>query len=87
MTASPKASSKTALQRIPCIWYLIQFQKSQAKTKALINSDIKINAMTPAFAAKLGLITQKTSIRAQKIDGSILMTYSIALASFCLRIV
>ncbi len=38
--------------------------------------------MTPAYAIELGLTTQKTSVRAQKIDSSLLKTYSMALASF-----
>ena len=40
--------------------------------------------MTPAYAAKLGLTTQKTSIGAKKIDGSPLKTYDILSAKFLL---
>ncbi len=40
--------------------------------------------MTPAYIVELGLTTQKTSIGAQKIDGSPLETYGMALASFLL---
>ncbi len=41
--------------------------------------------MTLAYAVKLGLTTQKTSIGAQKIDGLSLETYDIASASFSLQ--
>ncbi len=41
--------------------------------------------MTPAYAKKLGLTTQKTSIGAQKIDGSPPETYSMVSASFSLQ--
>ncbi len=41
--------------------------------------------MTPAYTAKLGLTIWKTSVRAQKIDGSILKCYDIALARFSLQ--
>lgn len=38
--------------------------------------------MTPICAAKLGLVTQKTDVRAQKIDDSLLETYGITSAVF-----
>lgn len=38
--------------------------------------------MTLAYAVKLDLITQKTSVRAQKIDDSFLEIYNITLAKF-----
>ncbi len=38
--------------------------------------------MTLAYAMKLGFIAQKTSVEAQKIDGSSLKTYDIVSASF-----
>lgn len=41
--------------------------------------------MTLAYAAKLGLTIQNTSVKAQKIDGSTLETYSIVLAGFSLQ--
>lgn len=54
--------SLEALQRILYIQYPFQFQKD--KIQALINSDSEVNVMTPAYATKLGLTTQKTSVRA-----------------------
>ncbi len=78
MTASPEA-----LQRVPCIRYPVQFQGSQ-NVKALIDSGSEVNAMTPAYAAELGLTTRKSSVGAQKIDGSSLETYGMVTASFSL---
>ncbi len=77
MTARPEA-----LQRVPCIWYPVQFQAQQVE--ALIDSGIKVNTMTPAFAAKLGLSTWPTGVSAKKIDGSPLTTYTMAVAAFSL---
>ncbi len=77
-------ASSEALKRIPCIWYPVQFQRNQ-NVKALIDSGSEVNAMTPAYAAELGLTTRKTSVGAQKIDASLLKTYSMASASFLLQ--
>ncbi len=41
--------------------------------------------MTPTYAAELGLTTRKTSVGAQKIDGSLLETYGMVSASFSLQ--
>ncbi len=40
--------------------------------------------MTPTYAVEQGFTTWKTSVGAQKIDGSSLETYGIASASFLL---
>ena len=80
VTASPEADF---LQRVPCIHYPVQFQGSQAgEIRALIDSGSEVNAMTPAFAAKLGLSIRPTGIGAQKIDGFALKTYGIVIAGF-----
>ena len=42
----------------------------------------KVNAITPAYIAKLGLKVQKTDIGAQKIDGSTLDIFEMVLANF-----
>lgn len=53
VTTSPEANS---LQYIFCIYYPFYFQGGQAvKVKALIDSNNKINTITPAFIANLGL--------------------------------
>ena len=71
------------LDEISCICYLVQFQKDKSKdVLALLNSRSKVNAMTPAYAAQLGLKAQKTNIIVQKIDGSLLTTYSMFIAAF-----
>ena len=48
----------------------------------MLNSESKVNAMTPAYAAQLGLKMQRTNVSAQKIDGSSLLTYGIIIAAF-----
>ncbi len=53
--------------------------------KVLINSGSEVNSMTPAYASELGLTTRKTSVGAQKIDGSLLENYGIVSASFLLQ--
>ena len=40
--------------------------------------------MTLAYTTKLDFITRKTNIGSQKIDGSLLNTYDMALAKFSL---
>ena len=69
-----------ALQRVPCVHYLIRFKKKEVQ--ALINSGSEVNAMTPANVSRLGLRVDRTDIKAQKIDGSTLKTFEIVLASF-----
>ncbi len=76
-------ASLETLQCIPYIWYLVQIQGSP-NVKALIDSGSEVNAMTPTYVAELGFTTRKTSVGAQKIDGSPLETYSMASASFLL---
>ena len=79
-------ASSEALQRVPCISYPVQFEGSQAgEVRALIDSGSEVNAMTPAFAAKLGLSTQPTNVGAQKIDGSTLKTYGMTIAGFLIQ--
>ena len=46
----------------------------------MLNSDSKVNAMSPVYAKRLGLKTRKTNVRAQKIDGSILKTFGMVVA-------
>lgn len=65
---------------MPYIRYLIKFQEEELK--ALINFDNKVNVMTSAYTIKLGLTIQKTSIGAQKIDGSLPKIYSMPSANF-----
>ena len=48
----------------------------------MLNSGSKVNAMSPAYAKKLGLKTRKTNVGAQKIDGSTLETFGMVIADF-----
>ena len=41
--------------------------------------------MNPTYTAKLGLVTWKTDVGAQKIDGSTLVTYGMVLAGFSVQ--
>lgn len=49
---------------------------------SLLNIRRKVNAMTLAYAAKLGLSFRKTSVGTQKIDGLVLDTYKMVIADF-----
>lgn len=80
VTSTSVTASQQVLQRVPYIRYPIQFQAQQVET--LINSGSGVNAMTPAFAAKLGVSIQTTGIGAQKIHGSALKSYGIVIAGF-----
>ena len=70
------------LDCVPCICYPMRFKKSKVQVLALINSGSEVNAMTPAYALKLGLKVHTTNVGAQKINGSTLETFRIVLASF-----
>ena len=70
------------MERVPCIHYPVQFKKDTGKIQALIDSGSEVNAMTPAYAKKLGLRVRKTNVGAQKIDGSTLETYGMVIAGF-----
>ncbi len=86
VTANSEASAEAlgTLQQVPFIRYLVWFQKEGQlqEVRSLIDSGSEVNAMTPAFAARLGLITRATNVDVQKIDGSPLETYSMASAGF-----
>lgn len=70
------------LEYVSYIYYSIQFKKNTDEIQALINSESKINVMTPAYGNKLSFQMQKTNVRAQKIDGSILKTYKMVIVGF-----
>ena len=68
------SGKEVVLKKVPCIYYPVQFQegqeqksqkqKGQEQVKALLDSNGKINAMSPAFASKLGLHIRKINVRA-----------------------
>ena len=70
------------LGRVLCVHYPLRFWKDTADVRALIDSGSEVNAMTPAYASKLGLRVRHTDVEAQKIDGSILQTFGMVLANF-----
>ena len=72
-----------ALAWVPCISYLLHFQNNnQNKMQTLINSSSKVNAITLAYAVKLGFRVRRTNVEAQKIDNSTLKTFEMVQASF-----
>lgn len=78
-----KTSKKDViLEKVLFIYYLMQFRKNQVKTQALIDSGSEINVITLAYIASLGLKVWQTNVGAQKINGSTLEIFEIALTSF-----
>ena len=50
------ASKEATLECIPCIYYSVQFWRDKVhNVLALIDSGSEVNAMSPAYAQKLGL--------------------------------
>ena len=83
ITGAKEAQKMRVLDRIFCICYLMSFQKDKGKdVLALLDSENKVNAMTLAYMAQLGLKVQRTDVGAQKIDRSSLATYSMVIAAF-----
>ena len=81
MTGASK-EDEVLLERVPCIHYPLRFRKDKEnEVRALIDSGSEVNAMTPAYASKLGLRVRQTDVGAQKIDGSTLETFGMVLAS------
>ena len=50
------------LERLSCFHYLIWFKKNEIQ--ALIDLDSEVNAMTPAYASRLGLKVHHTDVGA-----------------------
>ena len=73
---------QVSLEWVTCIHYPLRFWKNTIGVKALINSGSEVNAMIPAYILKLGLKIHHTNIGAQKIDGSTLKIFGMALANF-----
>ena len=56
VTEASKEAHKVILDRVPCIYYPVQFRKDKgAIIRALIDLGSKVNTMTPAYAKQLGL--------------------------------
>ena len=60
----------------------MQFCKDKETIGALINSGGKVNTITLAYTAKLGLKVYLTNVGAQKIDGLLLKTFEMVIAGF-----
>ena len=78
----PVTNDGEEVVRVPCIHYPVWFQENQEQVRALLDSGSEVNAMSPAYAKKLGLKTWKTNVWAQKIDGSALETFGMVIADF-----
>ena len=72
------------LERVPSIQYPVQF-KGHTTVQALLDSGSEVNVMTSAYVAVLGLRVCSTDVWAQKIDGSMLSTHGMVLATFQLE--
>ena len=73
--------------RVSCIYYPVWFQENQEQegqrqVRALLNSGSKVNAMSPAYAKRLGLKIWKINVGAQKIDSFALKTFAMVIADF-----
>lgn len=75
-------NSNPPLEWVLCIYHPMRFKKKYAKIKVILDSEIELNTITLAYTAKLGLKVQPTNVGAQKIDGSTLKIFGMALASF-----
>ena len=82
MAGASMEDNPLALDWVPCICYPIRFKKSKVQVRALINSGSEVNAMTPKYVSKLSLKICSSDVGALKIDGSILETFGMVLASF-----
>ena len=83
-TSVPVTDGGEEVTRLPCIYYMAWFQddQGQEQVKTLLDSGSEVITMSPAYAKRLGLKTQKTNVGAQKIDGSILKTFGMVIAHF-----
>ena len=82
MTDANKEAQKMILDCVPCVYYLVQFQKKKSMIWALIDSTKKVNAITPAYTTKLGIKVWKANVRAQKISDSLPTSYKMFIATF-----
>ena len=64
VTQATQEEKEVILDRIPCIYYQVQFRKDKETIRALIDSGSEVNTMTPAYAKKLSLRTRRTDVGA-----------------------
>lgn len=79
-TSKDGENLKPNFTRVLCIQYPIVFKKKSVL--ALFDSSSEVNTIHPTFAKELGLFIKLTDVKAQKIDGTMLDTYRIAVAAF-----
>ena len=78
-----KAQKVRVLDQVLYICYLVQFQKDKSKdVLVLLHSESEVNAMTPIYAAQLGLKARKTNVGTQQIDGLLLAIYGMVITYF-----
>ena len=83
VTGTNKALKMRVLDKVSCICYLVQFHKDKSKDiLALLDSKSEINVIIPAYAAHLGLKVKMTNVGVQKINRSLLATYTMVIAAF-----
>ena len=82
LSSANKKSEEVIVNPVLYIHYPAQFWKDKKVIRALIDFGSKVNAITLAYASKLGFQVQKTDIGAQKIDGSLLWTFGMVIAGF-----
>lgn len=70
------------LEYVLSIQYPVKFKKSYIKVQALLNSNSKVNIITPAYTAKLRVVVHFIEVEPQKIDRSMLPTSGIVLTNF-----
>ena len=81
--ASTEALKVRVLERVSCIYYLVQFHKDKNRdVLALLNSRSEVNAMTSTYAAHLGLKIRIIDVGARKTNASSLATYGMVIAAF-----
>ena len=68
------------LTQVSSIRYPTKFRKKSVS--ALFDSGTEVNTIYPNFAKELGFLIKPTDVRAQKIDGTTLVTFGIIVADF-----
>lgn len=82
MTKANK-KEKVVLKNKPYTYYLLYFRKNKKnEMRALINTNIEVNAMTLTYAANLGLNICYRKVGAQNINDSLFKTFGMVLAGF-----
>ena len=57
MMMTDNSGKEIVLKKVPYIYYPVWFQRGQEQVRALLISGSEVNAMSPAYAKRLGLKT------------------------------